>query len=635
ALARNALWTGVFTPTDVARLYPNGPPALAQPEMADWPYTADTPPHNGLNRLLYWDLRRWLVDDVLMKVDKMSMAASVEARVPFLDHELVEYVASLPASYKLRRGRGKAVLREAFREWLPAQTSARRKAAFRPPLDAWFRGKLGLLANERLRARGSFCRSFLDARAVERVLADHMTGVANNGQRLWTLLCAELWYGQWFGAEREARRSLDRGDAALRISGKSGAGEGTLTLTLSHGDVGEGEVDLSGCEAPGRRFSVASAARAVRGVLLVPDLPSERWPSMDRYARGLLEHLAGIDRDYVVAAPVLNGRNGHRTLASARRYWDRLVAYPASLRSYRPDVIHVLDHTYAHVLRKFGGRPSLVTVHDLWPLRRPHNNSAARQMLLDTLVRRITEGAQSATLLCADSSFSAGEAHELLGIPAARLRVVPLGVEESFFESAAADDVRTFRQVMFSRGGPRLLHVGSCDPRKNIDALLRIVAAIRRAAGRVRLLQVGGRFTTAQRALISELKLDTAVAQRCDLSEVELRLAYQAADVLVLPSLYEGFGFPVLEAQASRLPVVCSNCASLPEVAGDGARLVDGFAPTRWSRTVLEIVESRENRNRMIEAGLRNARRYTWAATARAVSLIYQELLGDPPSNEL
>ncbi|MBI4514604.1 MAG: asparagine synthase (glutamine-hydrolyzing) [Deltaproteobacteria bacterium] len=577
-LARNALWTGVFSPAEVAHLRGGQEPAvLADPDSPAWPYCNDTPPRDGLHRLLYWDLRQWLVDDVLMKVDKMSMAASVEARVPFLDHRLVEYAAQLAPEYKLRRGRGKAVLRAAFRDWLPAETAARGKTAFRLPLDEWFRADLGRWLAQVASAGGSFCRSFLDHRAVEGMIADHVMGAAANGQRLWTLLCAELWYAQWFGPQRRADESR-------------------------------------------------AGAQRERGVLVVADLPCERWPSMDRYAQALLGHLDGVGRDYVVSAAPVNGHNGAAPVSAPRRYWNRLVAYPSSLRGYRPDAVHVLDHTYAHILARFPGCPSLLTIHDLWPLRRERQRSA-RQLVLDELTRRMVEGMRAATLLCADSGFSKREACALAGIPPERVRVIPLGLDGAFLTLIAAARVQEFAQRVFAAAAPRLLHVGSCDARKNIEGLLHIVAELRRISPRTRLLQIGGRFSAAQLLLIAQLQLEGVVQQHPQVSEQDLLLAYRAADALLLPSLYEGFGFPVLEAQAAGLPVLCSNRASLPEVAGDGAVILDPEQPSTWVAAMLDLLESRDRRERLVDCGLGNARQYTWQRTAAAVASLYEELL--------
>jgi len=612
---RNALWTGVFAPEQVTALCPEASTTVPLPDAADWPYAADAPPRDGLHRLLYWDFRRWLVDDVLMKVDKMSMAASVEARVPFLDHQLVEYVCGLPAEYKLRRREGKAILRAAFKDWLPPQTSGRRKAAFRPPLDVWFRGELGRLAADRLRARGGFCSTYLEPRAVEQFLAEHAAGIANHGQRLWTLLCAELWYGQWFASpqgrqDAEDKVASPRETIAASSGGSAptGSSVGSLPVTPSVPPRLRGETRL-------------------RSVLVVPDLPLENWPSMDRYAVGLIRGLDALDRDYVVANALRNGHGRPGPVGQARRYWERLVGYPASFKQARPDVVHVLDHTYAHVLAPRAGSRNVVTIHDLWPLRRLPQAGTLRQRALDLLTRRMIDGIRRADVVTCDSGFSAREAQLLLGLPASRVRVVHLGVEETFFQAPDGARVTQFRRDVFGDVRPALLHVSSCDPRKNIDGVLRIVAAIRHAAPHARLLQVGGRFTEEHRALVQSLGLADAVVQRARISDDELRLAYRSADVLLLPSLYEGFGFPVLEAQAAGLPVVCSDRGSLPEVAGDGALVVDPDRIDDWAAAVLECVENPGARERLVEAGTLNARRFTWERTASQIAATYEELL--------
>lgn len=602
-LLRNAIWTGVFTPAQITALWPGVTVRVSSPDEADWPYAADVRPRAGLHRLLYWDLRRWLVDDVLMKVDKMSMAASVEARVPFLDHQLVEYVCGLPPHYKLRHGEGKAILRHAFRESLPAPTAGRRKAAFRLPLDLWFRDELGRLAAERCRDRNGFCGTYLGARAVERLLAEHAAGIADHGRRLWALLCAEIWYGQWF---RPGSRSGE-------VAGPSGL-QPVVGVTA---------------QTAASPFT-AAPSRALRSVLIVPDLPCENWPSMDRYAAGLLTGLDALDRDYVVADALYNGHHRQHPVSAALRYWERMVAYPGSLKGLRPGVVHVLDHTYGHVLAALPGVPAVVTIHDLWPLRRPRTGGALRRRARAALTRLMIDGIRRAAIVTCDSAFSAREAATLLQLPMACLRVVNLGVESCFFEPPDADLVRRFRHTVFGDSRPALLHVSSCDPRKNIEGLLRVVAAIHARAGGARLLQIGGSFTDGHRAMIRSLGLEGAVVQRRGISDSELRLAYWSADVLLLPSLYEGFGFPVIEAQAAGLPVVCSDCGSLPEIAGAGAAVIDPDRVDSWAETALACADDRSTRDRLIECGMRNARQFTWERAADRLSAIYAELLRSP-----
>ncbi len=148
---------------------------------------------NLVHRLIALDMHTWLVDDILTKMDKMSMATSVEARVPFLDHQLVEFVAALPVSLKIRTLGTKKLLRYTMRGFLPSHTLARRKHAFLVPVGQWLRGPLHDFLRETLLTEKMKKRGWLDPVAVEAIVGAHMSGRANYGQPLWNLLCLELW----------------------------------------------------------------------------------------------------------------------------------------------------------------------------------------------------------------------------------------------------------------------------------------------------------------------------------------------------------------------------------------------------------------------------------------------------------
>jgi asparagine synthase (glutamine-hydrolysing) len=153
---------------------------------------ARCPDGTPLSRLLYLNARTYLLDDLLPKMDRMTMAHGLEARSPLLDRALVEYAAGLPDRLK-RRGRGgKRVLKEAARGLLPDHTLRRRKQGFSVPLDAWFRGELRPMVGDVLLDAPRLSRR-LRPGAVEAMLSAHQEGRADHGQRLWTLLTLELW----------------------------------------------------------------------------------------------------------------------------------------------------------------------------------------------------------------------------------------------------------------------------------------------------------------------------------------------------------------------------------------------------------------------------------------------------------
>ena len=146
-----------------------------------------------LDRLLYTDLKTYLVE-LLMKQDQMSMAASIESRVPFLDHKLVEFAAALPTRMKLRGFRTKWILREAVRGMLPPEILTRRKMGFPVPFGVWMKGSWQTVARDVLLDRRSRERGIVDAVAVEQLIDAHASGTVEGGDAIWSLLNLELWY---------------------------------------------------------------------------------------------------------------------------------------------------------------------------------------------------------------------------------------------------------------------------------------------------------------------------------------------------------------------------------------------------------------------------------------------------------
>jgi len=152
---------------------------------------------DGVTAASLVDLVTYLPCDLMTKVDIASMANSLECRAPFLDHRLVELAASMPLRYKLRRGRGKYILGQAFPDLLPAEVTSRPKMGFGVPLASWFRGELASYARDILLDRRSIERGYFRTGAVQQLLAEHTSGAFDHGYRLWGLLVLELWHRTW------------------------------------------------------------------------------------------------------------------------------------------------------------------------------------------------------------------------------------------------------------------------------------------------------------------------------------------------------------------------------------------------------------------------------------------------------
>jgi asparagine synthase (glutamine-hydrolysing) len=158
---------------------------------------AGMPAHSRMMRL---DFETYLPDDVLTKVDRMSMAHSIESRVPLLDNHVIDFAASLPASLKIRNGRRKHVLKEAVRNLLPLDILNRRKQGFGVPLGVWFRGGLSDLLSDVLTSPRTRQRGYFEPAFVDRLVGEHRAGKRDHTLRLWQLMVFELWHREYLDA---------------------------------------------------------------------------------------------------------------------------------------------------------------------------------------------------------------------------------------------------------------------------------------------------------------------------------------------------------------------------------------------------------------------------------------------------
>jgi len=146
-----------------------------------------------LQKALYLDTKLWLAEDLMMKLDKMTMAHSLEGRVPFLDHRLVKFAFNLPDTYKVGRACGKAILREAVKTFLPQEICDRKKHGFNVPLYLWFRGKLKTFVSDSLGAQAIRTSGFLEQKSIDKLIDDHMNRNINAARALWILIVLCRW----------------------------------------------------------------------------------------------------------------------------------------------------------------------------------------------------------------------------------------------------------------------------------------------------------------------------------------------------------------------------------------------------------------------------------------------------------
>lgn len=276
--------------------------------------------------------------------------------------------------------------------------------------------------------------------------------------------------------------------------------------------------------------------------------------------------------------------------------------------------------------------PAVVTVHDIVPylMRHDPEQSTFRHPFDVWFDRLAMKGLKRADRLIAISQHTKETLVEALGCREEKIDVVLYGVDHAVFRPVPVS--ADFRSRYGLDGGRRyLLYVGAESPRKNLPRLLKAFATLRKRMPHVRLLKVGTpeylpQFRQLQQ-LIHDLDLSQHVRFADHPPEEDLVAFYNAADLFVFPSLYEGFGLPPLEAMACGTPVVCSNAASLPEVVGDAAITVDPYDVEALAGAMHRVLDDADLQQDLRLRGLERAAGFTWERTARETVQVYREVL--------
>lgn len=304
--------------------------------------------------------------------------------------------------------------------------------------------------------------------------------------------------------------------------------------------------------------------------------------------------------------------------------WKQLLrrrVFQAGFTTDRPAVFHATNYV-AHAFEV----PVVATVHDLSFRRFPESHPAKRLAWLDqhlpkTLVR--------AAHIIVPSNFTKKELLSLFPVDSRRVTVVYEGVSSQFRPRVQEETAGVLHEFNLLWKG-YILSVGTLEPRKNLVALIRAYEVLPDSLkGRWPLVVVGGRGwkDEAIRKEMRTLMIKGHLRYVGSVPHDKLACLYAAARLFVYPSLYEGFGLPPLEAMASGTPTVVSNRASLPEVAGAAATLIDPDDEQSLARTLESLLEDPAKLQAMANLGVDRARRFTWGACARNTVEIYEQVV--------
>lgn len=268
--------------------------------------------------------------------------------------------------------------------------------------------------------------------------------------------------------------------------------------------------------------------------------------------------------------------------------------------------------------------PMVMTLHDLTHVHFPHTQPADR---LREIERHAARGVERAARILVDSQFIGSEVVRHFGIAPERVVVAPLGYAERFHPRAYADLLVPL-QVLGLQPGRYLLCVGTLEPRKNLQLALRAYARLPEPLRRHYPLVLAGMPGWRGEELEASLRGMLADGQILVLgyqADETLAQLLAGARLLLFPSLYEGFGLPLLEAMASGTPAVISRSAALPEVAGDAGIQVDAQDDQGCSEALASLIEDQALWSRQHELGLSRAREFSWERCARITADVYRE----------
>jgi len=363
----------------------------------------------------------------------------------------------------------------------------------------------------------------------------------------------------------------------------------------------------------------------------------EQGAGIGRYVRELIRALAAVDtqtpyRLFVAGAgklpsipgPNFSWRPTRVTPLWFARLWHRLqLPLPVELFTGRIDLFHATDFTLPPTLP---GVRTLLTVHDLSFVRAPEATTPVLKAYLDHVVPRSVRRADH---VLADSQATKDDLVEFYGTPAEKITVLLSGVNPGFGPVQSEEVRKMVRQRYHLPENPYVFSVGTVQPRKNYARLILALAALGPEFENFHLVIAGGRgwletpiFRAVEDNSLTERVHFIGFAQDQDLPAL-----YAEAACLAYPSLYEGFGFPVLEAMACGTPVITSNISSMPEVAGDAALLVDPYDVEALTDALRRVLTDETLRADLISRGFRQVTDFTWERAARQLKDVYQQML--------
>lgn len=340
-----------------------------------------------------------------------------------------------------------------------------------------------------------------------------------------------------------------------------------------------------------------------------------------RYIRNLLREFALIPNDHLFfllhnqAPPNLeSAKYIFKIVSSAKFSLKSQIEIPYALKKISPDLFHApsIDVPF------FCPFPSVMTIHDLIPFVFPEYYPKYALLYLPLL----RFAAARARIILVPSESTLKDVNRILGTPLDKIRVIPDAADAVFTCKKSARDEDILEKLNLPE--KFFLTVANPRPHKNLAALLKALTFFK---DKECVLAVVGEISNKDRVLINELNIERNIRLLGHITDESMAAAYRAATAFVFPSFYEGFGLPVLEAFASGCPVICSDTSSLPEIAGDGALLINPKDIKQIAEAMEKILSNCSMREQLSARALNRAGIFSWRKTAELTLKAYEEAL--------
>lgn len=497
------------------------------------------------DELILLDMRTWLVDDILMKTDKMSMANSIEARVPFLDHHLIDFITSIPVKIKLKNFTTKYILKKTMEEILPKDIIYRKKKPFNIPISDWFRNDLKGIAIDYILDKDSAINEYFSSSYIRELLGSHFTTKNDNAQKIWNILCFELWHKIFV---ENIRHDILCDDFKEKLN---------------------------------------SARRREKVHLLIPwDYPPARG-GIQTYMHNIYSRLDS--GELMVLVDKINGamdfdifekyqikRFGTKWFSNYNRvrksaFYLNGILYSIWL-AYRKRIRfihcgHILSGTIAVLVKKIFGIKFIVWTHALEIM-----DNKKKQLIKYVL--------NNADKIITNSDFTGNFIKKLCGANVDIVKIPPPIDINRFVPGLDSEKIKEKHNIKGKKVILTVCRLTNLQIYKGIDKVIEAISIIRKKIPDAVYVIVGsGELMKYYKCLAEKSGCSENIIFSGNISDEELPLYYNACDLFIMVSreernpkgiFAEGFGIVFLEANACSKPVIGGRSGGIPDAVLDG-----------------------------------------------------------------